>query len=256
MKRIVVILLVAAMVSSASIGYAEEEKEKTLEVEVAAGVASGYIDLVAGQLWYDKPVSIQHITLLSKLGLYAHVANYSPFTSEMKETDMYLGYYKEFWGMSIETGYAYYMVHKAGELSYHALYAEMELPKIWWQITSFVRGEYRIATGKAVQTDEDGNIQRTSQDGFLYFGGLKREFKLSDSFSLEIKGTLGGNTGLYGMPAENLAFLREQITLSYALDKHWSVKGWGMTQQNLGRDEGIATGTQKGFYGMSLVWTF
>ena len=165
---------------------------------------------------------------------------------ESEETDFYAGFYTEVAGVKLDAGYAYYWVRESGELDYHAVYAAIDFPAIFWQIVPFVKAEYDFAKGSS----------EISMDGLLYYGGLKREFQLHERVSLLTEISVGGNTGIYGVSAENLAFAREKVEVSFSLTEALKLKVSALTQQNLGKSEGIAAKTDKLFAGAAIVWTF
>lgn len=247
MKRMLAVavaflLVVFFLISSA---LAEEWKPTA---EVAVGIHSGQVG-GSGALWYDKAVSNQSVMVgLDKngSGLYIKAENFSPLEKEEnRETDFYLGFYTEAAGMKFDAGYGYYWVRESGALDYHAAYAAIDFPAIGWQIIPFINAEYDFAKSSS-----------RDMDGFMYRGGFKREFKIHERVSLLAEISIGGNTGIYGMPAENWAFAREKLEVSITLAEKWKLKITGLTQQNLGKSEGIAANTDKLFVGAVIVWTF
>lgn len=183
------------------------------------------------------------------MGFYLQVENYTPSVSgEIPETDFYAGAYFEACDIKVDFGYAHYSLYDKYEADYDAVYGMVEFPETFWKIVPFLECEYRFATKKG----EDGE----SLDGFAYRGGLKREFKITEKVSLNSEISVGGNTGIYGLPAENLAFSREKVEVSVDLTEQLSLKVSAMIQQNLGRQDGIASGTDKPIVGMFLSWTF
>jgi hypothetical protein len=85
--------------------------------------------------------------------------------------------------------------------------------------------------------------------------GLKREFQIHDKVQLTAEVSLGGNTGIYGMSAENLSFAREKVEMKISLLEKLNLKLAAMTQQNLGKDKGIATDTDKVFVMAGIEFT-
>jgi hypothetical protein len=263
-KLFATVLIVLAMVFSTSIVMAEEEMEQKNEgwkpaVEFNVGFHNGWLDETSGQLLYNKPVSTQAVTAgieKSGTGFYFSAENFAPFgREEPKATNIYLGSFFEILGAKADIGLAYYKVREEDGDKEYAIYAGVDFPEIFWQIVPFIKAEYRFA-GNVYEEDEEGNIQRTSLDGFLCYVGLKREFKINERISLLTELGAGGNPGIYGMPAENLAFAREKAELVIGLSKQWKLNLSAMTQQNTGKAEGIAADTDKLFVGISLAWTF
>jgi hypothetical protein len=127
---------------------------------------------------------------------------------------------------------------------------------LFWKVVPFIKGEYRFATQKEWVEDDEGDEYSVSLDGFVYYGGFKREFKVTEKVSLNTEVGVGGNTGIYGGQAENLAYAREKVEVSIELIENLNLKIAGMTQQNLGRKDGISSRTDKPFLSASIVWTF
>lgn len=247
MKRLVAIVVVFFLVVIFLVSSALSEDWKPT-AEVAVGIHSGQVG-GAGGLFYDKTVSNQAVTFgldKSGTGFYIQAENFAPMEKEAKkETDFYLGFYTEAAGMKFDVGYAHYWIRETGELNWHAAYATVDFPTIGWQIIPFVKAEYDFAINSAV-----------SMDGFMYRGGLKREFKIHERVNLLVEISVGGNTGIYGMPAENLAFAREKVEVCFSLTEQWKFKVSALTQQNLGKREGIAADTDRLFASAVVVWTF
>jgi len=232
---------------------AEKEAGWKPTAEVAVGIHAGHVG-GTGKISYTETMSTQTITVSAEkngTGLYVQAENFAPFEKEAKETDFYAGFYTEVKGMKIDIGYGRYWVREIGELDYNALYAAVDLPKIFWQIVPFVKAEYDFA-----QKTVNENGTETSMDGFYYSGGFKREFKIHERVSLNAEVSVGGNTGIYNMPAENLAFAREKVGIEISLAEQWKLKVSVLTQQNLGRAGGIAEGTDKVYPTAAVVWTF
>lgn len=249
MKRLVVIIAVFFIVIMTSMSSALAG-EWTLTAEVAVGIHSKYLNEASGAVSYDKIMSNQSVTVgLDKngTGLYLKAENFAPLDKEeFRETDLYLGFYAEAAGMKFDAGYGYYWVRESGELDYHAVYAAVDFPEVGWQIVPFVKAEYNFAAKNSPE----------SMDGLMYYGGLKREFRLHERVSFLAEVSIGGNTGIYGMPAENLAFAREKMEVSFSLNEQLKLKVSALTQQNLGKREGVAANTDKLFAGATVVWTF
>lgn len=252
MKRLLAVavaffLVVVFLMSSALAGEKEEGWKPTAEVSV--GIHSGQVG-GSGALFYDKAVSNQVVTLgldKSGTGFYLQAENFAPLEKEeSRETDFYLGFYTEVAGMKFDVGYARYWVRETDELDYHAVYAAIDFPEIGWKIIPFVKAEYDFTAKNFPE----------SMDGFMYRGGLKREFQLHERVSLLAEVSIGGNTGIYGLPAENLAFAREKVEVSFSLAERWKLKIAGLTQQNLGKRYGIAADTDRLFVSAAVVWTF
>lgn len=246
---VVFIVMVFFLVSSTMAGEKEEGWKPT--AEVAVGVHSKYLNEASGALSYDKTMSNQSVMVgLDKngTGFYVQAENFAPLEKEeKKETDFYVGFYTEAVGMKFDAGYVHYWVRESGELNYHAVYAAIDFPAVGWQIVPFVKAEYNFAAKGSSEV---------STDGFLYYGGLKREFQIHERVSLLAEISIGGNTGIYGLPAENLAFAREKVEVSFSLTERWSLKVSALTQQNLGKRDGIAADTDKPFVSAAIVWTF
>lgn len=260
MKKALVVMMVAVMVFSVGIVLAGEKEESWKPTaEVSVGIHSKYLNEASGALSYDKAMSNQSVMVgLDKngTGFYIQAENFVPFEKEdFKETDFYLGFYTEMVGMKFDVGYAHYWVRESGELDYHAVYAAVDFPEIGWQIIPFVKAEYDFAK-RLSEEDENGNISETSMNGLMYYGGLKREFQIHERVSLVAEVGVGGNTGVYGLPAENLAYAREKMEVSFSLADQWKLKVSALTQQNLGEKNGIATDTDKLFVSAVIVWTF
>jgi hypothetical protein len=226
--------------------------------EVSVGIHNEYLNEASGALSYDKAMSNQSVMVgLDKngTGFYLQAENFAPLEKEESmETDFYIGFYTEVAGMKFDTGYARYWVRETEALDYDAIYASVEFPQIGWQIVPFVKAEYDFA-GKEHETEATEKVS-VSKDGFMYRGGLKREFQLHERVSLLAEFSVGGNTGIYGLPAENLAFAREKVEVSFSLAERWKLKVAGLTQQNLGKREGIAVDTDRLFASAVIVWTF
>lgn len=261
MKKLIAVLAVLAIFFSAGFVCAKEKKEeeKTWKVtgEVSVGMHSEYVDEISGGLSYNHPVSTQSAMIgveKDGTGFYLQAENFVPLRKkESKETDLYLGFYTEAKGFKFDVGYAYYWVREKGESDYHALYGSVDFPSIGWEIVPFFKAEYRFATRKLV--DEDGN--RISLGGFVYQGGLKREFKIHEKVSLVTEVSVGGNTGVHGYKADNLAFARGKAEVSVNITEELKLKLQGFAQRNLGRKDGIAEKTNgKAFLGIVLSYTW
>lgn len=260
MKRFFAVMAVVVMVFSASFSFAEEEMKWRVIGDASIGIHNKYVDEATGSLSYDDPVSTQSATIgveKGDVGLYLQAENFSPLEKqESKETDLYLGLYTEVYGMKFDAGYAHYWVREKGEPDYHAFYGSVDFPEVCWGIVPFLKAEYRFATQKEWVEDEEGNEYSNSLDGFAYYGGFKREFKVTEKVSLNVEVGVGGNTGIYDYKAENLAYAREKVEVSIEMIENLNLKIAGMTQQNLGRKDGIASRTDKPFVGLSVVWSF
>ena len=230
---------------------ATEEKAPTWKPigEVSAVVRNQYVDPYAGAKTYQKPLFSQSVMVgLDKdgTGIYVQAENFIPTEGETKETDFYAGFYTEIKGVKIDVGYGRYWIREAEEVDFNGVYAEITFPAPFFEIVPFVKGEYRFS--KKVEA-EDG--EKVSLDGFVYYVGLKREFKIHERVSMTAEVGVGGNTGIYGMPAENLSFAREKLEIKISLVEWMKAeakfKASVMTQQNLGRRDGIAADTDKIF---------
>ena len=227
--------------------------------EVSAVVRNQYVGPYSGAKTYQKTLFSQSVVAgLSKgeNGFYIQAENFVPTEGETKETDFYVGFYTEFKGVKFDVGYGRYWIWEKGAVDYNGLYAEITFPSPVWHIVPFFKAEYCFA--KRIENEDGEGI---SQNGFLYYVGLKREFKFyEDKISVTAEIGVGGHTGIYGMPAENLSFAREKLELKIFL-REWLIfvktqpegsvkaylKGSILTQQNLGLREGIAADTEKLF---------
>lgn len=254
--------MVATNVSAAQVELALQEKATWAPtVEIVAGVHSGSID-DDGSLSFRKPFSNQSVLVgveKAGTGFYVQAENFTPSENEARETDFYVGFYTEFHSVKVDVGGAYYWTRETGELDFHAAYAKIDLPSPFWQIVPFMKAEYRFAKKVAEEgIDDNDNVfeTKTSMDGFIYQGGLRRDFQLHKRVNLTAEVSVGGNTGIYGMPAENLAFAREKLEISISLAEWLKLKVSALTQQNLGLRDGIAADTDKLFVGTSIVVMF
>jgi hypothetical protein len=256
MKRAVAILVAFFIIVVFLMSSALAEGWKPT-AEVAVGIHSGQVG-GSGALFYDKAVSNQAVTLgldKSGTGFYLQAENFAPLEKEeSKETDFYLGFYTEAYGMKFDAGYARYWVRETEALDYNAIYASVDFPEVGWKIVPFVKAEYDFA-GKEHEIEAVENIS-VSKDGFMYRGGLKREFQPHERVNILAEISIGGNTGIYGLPAENLAFVREKVEVSFSLIEQWKLKVSALTQQNLGKRDGIAADTDRLFASAVIVWTF
>jgi hypothetical protein len=262
MKKRLAFLAMALVIFSAGFVLAEgneraEQEARSWELtgEMGMGIHSGYYD-DTGEKTYKHPVSTQTVTVNYEkdgTGVYIQAENFIPFRNEeSKETDFYVGFFTEAWEMKFDFGYAHYWAWERGSINYHALYGKIEFPEIFWGIVPFLKAEYRIANRSGL--DDFGNP--ISMDGFWYQGGLKRHFELNKKLTLNTEVAVGGNTGIHGYKAENLAFVREKAELTYALDEQWKLKLMGMGQQGLGGKNGIAGGTDEWVVSFWIVYTF
>lgn len=256
---LIVVAVVMMMIFSANVFAAEEEKVGGWKpfAEISATAHSSYLDDYSGSRYYEKFTFVQStIVGLDKndaMGIYVQSENFFPFgKNEYEETDLYIAFYAKFYGVKIDTGFGRYWIWKNGECDYNGIFAEVTFPSPFFKIVPFVKGEYRFADKKG--EDEDGN--EFSQNGFLYMGGLKREFQLHERVNLTAKISFGGHTGIYGMPAENLSFAREELELEILVTEWLKIKGSAATQQNLGRRDGIAANTNILFVSGGIGGTF
>lgn len=239
---------------------ADEEKKEGIKpfAEVSAVFRNQYVDPYSGEKTYQKPLFSQSAMVgvdRNGIGFYIQAENFVPTEGETKETDFYVGFYTEIKGVKIDAGYGRYWIREKGEVDFNGIYAEITFPAPIWGITPFIKGEYRFA--KRVENEDGEGI---SQNGFVYYVGIRREFQLHERVSAiaEIGG--GGNTGIYSLPAENLSFAREKLEIKISL-MEWmkveaKIKASIMTQQNLGLREGIAADTDKLFVSGAIVLTF
>lgn len=262
MKRIISIMIVMMFVFSASFASAainnfvaedaefagdeilkaEEEKSEgwTPIVEIAVTANNALLGGTSGMAFYKKSLSTQSLTVgmdKSGTGLYIQALNYSPSKQEGKETDFSLGFYTEVAGVKIDAGYGFWWIREKGTVDYHAIYIGIDFPAPFLGIVPFVKAEYDFAK------KENG----VDMNGFMYYGGLKHEFKPHEKVSIIAEVGAGGNTGVYGMQAENMSFSREKLELTISITDWLKLKGSIATQQNLGLQNGIADDTDKVF---------
>lgn len=268
MKKTLMVLFVAMVVFSTVYAFAAEEKAFAAEEKIAAATEeeakwtptaeasvawhSAYINEASGGMLYRKAVSTQSamvgIDRDGVVGFYVQGENFIPFDDrENEETDFYVGFYAEIADMKFDVGYARYWVRESGELDFNAVYAAVDFPAAVWGIVPFVKMEYDFAK----KTEEGENM-----NGFMYFAGVKREFSLHERVKILAEVGVGGNTGLYGMPVENLAYAREKVEVSISILEWLKLKGTAMTQQNLSHQEGIAEDTSRLFVSTAIVATF
>lgn len=246
------ILIMAVMVTDVFAVEGEEDWKPTAEVSI--GVHNGMVDDYLGAASFNKSFVREAATVgmeKGETGFYVMGENFSTSEKEPRNTWLYVGGYAKIVGVKIDSGLAYYWTREKGEVDYYGVYSELTFPEIFWKIAPFIKAEYRFAEKF---TNADGG--KTSMDGFLYIGGLKREFQIHRRVSLEAEVSVGGNTGIYGMPAENLSFTREKITIAISLTEQLKLKVSALTQQNLGLCEGIAADTDRLFVSAAIVWAF
>lgn len=249
-----------------------EAQQKTGEwkpgLEMTLGVHDGYVEEISGAALFSKPVCIQTATLYAEKkgsGFYAMAVNFSPEKQESEETDFYAGFYTDLPGVQIDAGYAYYWWREDLAIDFQGVYGLFVLPKFVWEIYPFVNAEYRFAEKKVTDLYPDISHRRLKRQcefsdedlgGFLYQAGFKKNFTINKRFSIMTEVSLGGNTGLYGLSAENLGFIREKLDIVISPFKPLTINISGMTQQNLGKEEGIAADTEKMFVSATMVWSF
>lgn len=243
MKRIFVVALV---LSFFSVGLVNAEEKQNTEgwkptAEFTFDVHNAYIDESSGNALFRKTVLMQSAIIgveKKATGFYVQAENFTPSEQESRETDFYAGFYTEAAGIKIDAGYAYYWAREDSAINFHAVYGTVVFPPCVWQISPFLNAEYRFADKK----DTGENLS-----GFLYYGGIRREFKIYERVNLLTEISLGGNTGIYGMAAANLSFAREKIEFNIVIMDQLKLKFGAMTQQNLGKEEGIASDTDRLF---------
>jgi hypothetical protein len=250
------VLIMAVMVTDVFAVEGEAEKVESWKptAELSVGIHNGMVDDYLGAASFNKPFVRESVTVgaeKGETGFYIQGENFSTSEKEPRNTWFYGGGYTKIFGVKVDAGYAFYQTREKGETDYHGIYTEVTFPEIFWQVVPFVKAEYRFAEKF---TDADG--AKTFMDGFLYIGGLKREFQLHERVNLEAEVSVGGNTGIYGMPAENLSFTREKITLVISLTEQLKLKASALTQQNLGLRDGIAADTDRLFVSAAIVWAF
>ena len=232
---------------------ADEEKKEGIKpfAEVSAVFRNQYVDPYSGEKTYQKPLFSQSAMVgvdRNGIGFYIQAENFVPTEGETKETDFYVGFYTEIKGVKIDAGYGRYWIREKGEVDFNGIYAEITFPAPIWGITPFIKGEYRFS--ERVENEDGEGI---SQNGFVYYGGLRREFQIHERVNLLAEVSVGGHTGIYGMPAENLSFAREKLEISISITNWLKVKASAMTQQNLGLRDGIAADTDKLFVSGVIV---
>jgi len=258
----------AAAEEKAAAGEATEEKataEKEEEqegwkpyVEVSAEFRNLHADDYSGEMLYKSPLLTQTATVgmeytkkvgkdaYNKAGFYIRADNFIPSGGENHETDPYFGVNAEIKDWKFDIGYGRYLNWEHESVDFNGLFFEITAPALIWDITPFIKGEYRFS--ERIKNEEDEGI---SQNGFLYYVGLKREFELHKRISLVLEVGFGGHTGIYGMPAENISFAREKLEIKISLVEWMKAeakfKASVMTQQNLGLRDGIAADTEKLF---------
>lgn len=262
MKKLFAVLVVLAMVFSTSFSFAEEKKEKDgwkFNSEANVGMHNRYVDEDTGELWFSKPVSIQSAMIgfeKAETGFYFQVENFAPFEKqESKETDFYLGFYTEAWGMKFDGGYGHYWTRERGEADWHSFYGSVDFPLLRWGIIPFAKAEYRLATQKEWVEDDNGGEYPISLNGFLYQVGLKREFKLTEKVSVVARLTSGGNTGALGYETSNLAYVGGKVEGVIDVGNNLKLKPAVYYQKNLGSDGNIASEADgKLFAGLMFSW--
>jgi hypothetical protein len=229
---------------------AEEETSWKPFVEMSVAGHSGYINEVTGEVVYRKALFSQSVMAGldkgEKAGIYIQAENFSPSEKETRETDFYVGFYKEVFGAKLDVGATFYWVRENKANDFQAVYAEITFPSPIWGIIPFVKMEYDFSK------KEEGE----DMNGFMYFAGVKKEFSLHEKVKIVAEVGAGGNTGVYGLPAENIAYAREKIEISISIFEWLKLKGSAMTQQNLGRQDGIAADTDRLFVSAGVVATF
>ena len=258
MKRILAVLAVlAVLVSSVNFVFAAD-KEETGKWNVIAGAKLGIenrlLDEMTGEVLFSKPVFTQGALIgverNKTTGFYLAVENHQSLQNEYDQTYIYFGGYTKIWGIKIDGGYAHYWIRTKDEIDYHGIYTEFEFPQVF-TVTPVVKMEYRM--GKGVSVD-DGGV-RHNMNGFAYYGGVKKELKVSDSVSVIPEIGAGGNTGIYDSGTDNLAYARAKVSASIDLGKEIKLKPYVLYQKNLGSQEGIAADANgKVFVGISSSW--
>lgn len=248
MKRLFLMIVLAAMVFSASIVIAEE-KEKTFEVNVGVDFLTKYVGSLSGGVSYDDPV-IQPCVSLSHLpsGLYGNVwVSYGPksgFGSRdgSDEIDGTAGIIRKVGPIVFDFYYAYYDVGRVGTLEEgdaHALGARIEFPKIW-KFVPYVRAEYDFIRGSS---EDNGLLYRIGAS--MPFGGF--QFDLS----------VAGHTEFCGSRAEALSSAKLAIGYPIELAKNIQLIPKISFQKRLGYSEEEGGLTQDVIWGgLAVSWTF
>lgn len=222
--------------------------------EISISASNKVVDEYLGAILLNEKSLTESVSIgieKNKKGFYLWVDNFVPSHGEDRETDIYLGAYAEFSGFKVDVGYGRYWTREVAAIDLNGVYAEITLPAPIWQIIPFVKMEYRFAEKVEL---EDGS--KISIDGFVYYGGFQREFKLHERVNIMAEVSVGGNTGIYGMPAENLNFAREKLEATIYITEWLKIKASAMTQQNLGHRDGIAADTDKLFLSAGIVAGF
>ena len=268
-----IIFVAAVSLFFLSIGFVNAEEKQNNDgwkpgAEFTLGAHSGYVEEISGTVLFSKPVFIQTATLYAEKkgsGFYVMAANFSPSEQESRETDFYAGFYTELANVKIDAGYAYYWWREDLAIDFQGAYALLVFPSLIWQIFPFANAEYRFAEKKVVDLYPDAYHKRVKREcefaddnlsGFIYHGGLKREFKVNERLNITTEVSAGGNTGIYGMSAENLSFVREKLDITVSLLEQLKINLSGLTQQNLGKKDGIAADTEKIFVSATMVLSF
>ena len=264
MKKTFAVLVVLAIVFSVGFVFAEEKENKDswkFFGEASVGMHNKYVDDDTGELWYDKSISTQSAMIgfeKAGTGFYFQADNFVPFEKqESKETDIYLGFYTEAWGMKFDGGLGHYWTREKGEADWHSLYGSVDFPSLGWGIVPFTKAEYRLATRKEWVEDENGNENPVSLNGFFYQVGLKREFKLTEKVSIVAKLTSGGNTGALGYETSNLAYIGGKVEGVIDVGNNFKLKPTVYYQKNLGGEGSVAAeANEKIFLGLALSWSW
>lgn len=246
--------LIIVLVSFVNAGAEEKEEGWMPTAEISVAVHNAYVDDYSGAAYYRKTLFFQSAMVglgKSETGCYFQAETFTPNEQETRETDFYVGFYTRVVGVKIDAGYGRYWIREAGEIDFNGVYAEISFPSPIWKIIPFVKAEYRFAEKMEL---EDGS--KVSPDGFIYQGGIKREFQIHERVKLTAEVSVGGNTGIYGMSAENLSFAREKLEVLISIMTWMKIKASAMTQQNLGLREGIAADTDRIFVSGAFVLTF
>jgi len=227
---------------------AEEKKVEVWKPTAEASVTFNSSNVGgSGAILHEKPFVSQPIMVgmdkNGKSGVYVKAENFSTSEREPRETDFYAGAYAKFGGMNIDLGVAEYWMREKDINDCYAIYVSTDFPALFLGVIPFINMEY----------DFSEKVEGKSMDGLFYRGGLKREFKLHERVSLAAEISLGGNTGVYGLPAENLAFARESVGINISLTNWLKINGSVMTQQILGLQDGIAKNTDRPFVSGAVV---
>lgn len=241
-----ILVLVAAMVFSASFVSAEE-KEKTFSVDISTAFLSQYVGGLSGSVAHDDFVIQPDITVThNPSGLYFDMwGSYSPNGREDfgDEIDYIVGISRDIGSVNLGIYYAYYNCYKLGEHTdgdVHAVGTTITLPK-FWGLEPYIKAEY------------DWVVGFSDDNGLMY--------KVGGSFSpienLTIDLSAGGHTEIYGTRAEEVAFGRLTAAYEIKLAENLCLVPEINFQKRLGYSEENGGMTKDNVWGgITLSWSF